>query len=156
MKKLERIVSFMPAFDKRNPDPSKNYGIGAVRCIMALKGSKGAITFTFSTGIYLDSTMQEYAKDGRLTPEISYGNRYFILNSPMGYDVGYHSGRKHFNGQGISQRKCEWRNGKPCYCDGSALRADEWMKILIENGSDEIWRMMEEDYNVEFSPPSTP
>jgi len=36
--KLERIVDFSPAFDKRHKDPKKNYGIGAVLIRFVLKG----------------------------------------------------------------------------------------------------------------------
>lgn len=44
---------------------------------------------------------------------------------------------------------CEWL-GKPCYCDGSAMRAEEWFNILKAEGSDKIWDMMEKEYKLLF------
>lgn len=170
--KLEQIVVFTQAWDKRNTDPKKDYGIGAVRCRMLLKGKKGACHFIFSTGILLKETMDEYIKDGRAKYELNpFGGHYF-LNKPMGHDVGYHSPKPVFEGQEIHWptkiRKtglgamdvvfdkigdkppiCE-HIGVPCYCDGSALRADEFLKILTEKGSDEIWKLLEKDYKEIF------
>jgi hypothetical protein len=144
--KLERIVRFFPAFDKRNPDPSKNCGIGAVRCIMVLKGNDRAVHFVFSTGMYLPETMQEYAKDGRLTPtKSSFSERYYIMNSPMGYDVGYHDIKRHFKGQHVSKDNCDWI-GRPCYGDGSALQSDRFMDMLLRQGDEAIWTALEEEY----------
>lgn len=174
MKKLplERITLFRPAFDKRNLDPKKNYGIGSVVCVMILKGKKGAVHFTFSTGILLPKTIDEYIKDGKAHYE-SHSFGHYFLNKPMGYDVGYHARRPQYKGQEIYWPKkmrytkgtfpfnvkfdkigkkppvCEWL-GKPCYSDGSTLRAEEFMTILTEQGSDPIWKMLEEDYKERF------
>jgi hypothetical protein len=41
---------------------------------------------------------------------------------------------------------CDWI-GVPCYSDGSAMEAERWMDILIEKGSDEIWKMLEKNYH---------
>jgi hypothetical protein len=49
LSKFERIVQFLPAFDKRHPDPSKNYGIHGVELRMVLKGPKGAVQFVLFT-----------------------------------------------------------------------------------------------------------
>ena len=148
--KLEKITKFIPAFDKRSDDPKKDYGIGCVNCFMVLKGKKGAVHFMFMTGMFLPETMLEYIKDKRgLAKLTSYGKGYFSLNDPMGCDVGYHSSKKMFDNQTISQKKCEWIDG-PCYCDGSAMEGDRWMDILLRNGSDKIWEMLEEDYYDRF------
>ena len=146
-KQLEKIVTFTPAFDKRNSDPKKNYGIGSVRCNMVLKGKKGAVHFVFSTGIYLPETIREYKQDGRDLFHFSDGRPSYY----MGFDVGYHSPTKRFKEQGISQKECEWLDGKPCYCDGSGLRAEKFMDILIRKGSDAIWKELEKDYKELFN-----
>lgn len=134
-KEYEKIVIFRPAFDKRTDNPSTNYGIGGVRCIMVLKGKDAAVHFSFGTGMYLKKTISDWLFQfpKKETPDY------------MGYDVGYHDIKPHFEGQGISQEHCEWLDGRPCYCDGSALRAEEFMDVLVEKGSDEIWKMLEED-----------
>lgn len=168
---MERITKFLPAYDKRNPDPKKDYGISHVRCIMVLRGKEGAVHFSFSTGMLLPKTIEEYIKDGRAKYELtSYGH--YFLNKPMGYDVGYHARTPQFEGQTVvwptKMRKtgtgpldvafdkiddkppvCEWL-GVPCYCDGSALRAEKFMDVLIEEGSDAVWEMLEADYKDQF------
>ncbi len=148
--KFEKITVINPAFDKRNPDPNKNYGIHSVQIFMVLKGKKGATYFTFSTGMLLPETITEYIKDGRAKYELTDYGHYF-LNKPMGYDVGYHSPTPQFENQGITKEKCEWLDNKPCYCDGSASRADEWLDILLRKGSEEIWKMLETEYQERFN-----
>ena len=137
--KLEKIVVFTPAYDKRHSDPSKNYGIGSVRCLMVLKGKKGAVHFSFGTGMYFPETHREWLVKFPDHDPVRY----------MGHDVGYHSPTRRYKDQLKSQEKCDWIN-KPCYCDGSALRADEWMNILVRKGSKKIWEMLEEDYKDRF------
>lgn len=144
---MEKITKFAPAFDKRNPDPTKNYGIGAMRCFMVLKGDKGAVHFIFSTGIYQDhvrkETLQKYAGDVEMLD---------TLTAPMGYDVGYHSYEptSDYEKENGPRDGCDWLDGKPCYGDGSAMRGDQWMNIFIEEGSDKIWEMLEEYYKEMF------
>lgn len=177
--KLERIFEFFPAYDKRNPNPEKDFGIGHVRGMMVLKGKKGAVHFSFSTGILLESTMREYIKTGRAKYEMLSTDNEFYLNKPMGYDVGYHSRKPLHKGQEInwptkmvkpkgfdpknieSFSKVKFRKigkkppvckylGAPCYCDGSALRAESFMTAFIEKGSEEVWKMLEEEYRINF------
>ncbi len=168
--KLERIVKFAPAWDKRSPNPKKNYGINTMQCFMLVKGKKGVTHFVFSTGILLPKTIEEYIKNGKAKYELhDWG--YYFLNKPMGFDVGYHARKKQYKGQelrhptrmvktkgnkpfnykfpkiGKKPPVCEWI-GKPCYCDGSALRAETFMDILTEKGDEPIWKMLEEDYKL--------
>lgn len=167
---MEKITIFSPAFDKRSDDPKKNYGIGSVKCSMVLKGPEGAVHFMFGTGMFLPETMQEYAKNGQLTP-VKFGikGEYFMLQRPMGYDVGYHSPTPRFDSHEVTwptkMRKtgpevydmafdkigdkapvCDWI-GVPCYSDGSAMRAETFMDVLLREGSDKIWSMLEDEYN---------
>jgi hypothetical protein len=46
--------------------------------------------------------------------------------------------------------------GVPCYCDGSAMRAEEWFNILVSQGSDKIWEMMEAEYHDLFDEKDAP
>lgn len=141
--KYEKIVKFTPAFDKRTNDPHTNYGIGSVNCFMVLKGKNKAAHFIFSTGIFKTKTMQDYTDDGLAKYENSpYGVHY--LNKPYGMDVGYHSIKKNYKGQAPRDEKCQWLDNKNCYCDGSALLADEYLQVFINEGSDKIWEMLEE------------
>ena len=138
--KFERITFFKPAFDKRDPDPHKDYGIGCVRCIMVLKGKKGATSFIFGTGMYLEDTHRLWL------------SKFPREDKPyMGYDIGYHSLTRQYKGQSVCKEKCDWI-GKRCYSDGSSLRADEIMEVLVTKGSEAVWKILEEDYNSLFKP----
>ena len=139
--KLERITKFTPAFDKRDTVPEKNYGIGSVRVSMVLVGEKGAVHFSFGTGMFLPETHRQWLNK----PE-------FAHHDPvnyMGYDVGYHSPKPLYSSSTISQQKCDWIK-KPCYCDGSTMKAEIFMDVLVRKGSDKIWEMLEEDYKENF------
>lgn len=125
-------------------DPKKNYGVGSVTALMALVGEKGANTFSFSTGIYLPETLDWWANTGRS----SFGMISRSLMG-MGYDVGYHSPKPLYEDQ-HKRDNCDFLDGKPCYGDGSALQAKKWFEILITKGSDEIWKMLEEEYKETF------
>lgn len=132
---FKKITLFNPAFDKRNPEPAKNYGIGCVKCYMVLKGKKGAVHFIFGTGMYLPETHREWLSKFSDHDPVRY----------MGYDVGYHSLKPTYKGE-VGRDKCEWLGGKKCYGDGSALRAEKWMGIFVREGGEKIWQMLEEEY----------
>lgn len=134
---LQRIVKFSKAFDKRNPEPSKNYGVGGVNCWMILKGEKGAVQFAFTTGIYLPHVLDEWEAKG-------------YANKPMGMDVGYHSPTPMYEGQ-TQMDNCDLSPEGKCYYDGSGLRGEDWFKIFMEEGDEAIWKLLEEDYKERFS-----
>lgn len=185
---LERITKFIPAFDKRDDDPNKYYGIGAMEVLMLVKGKKGAVQFRFSTGIYTPEVTQELAENGELNwKELSPGH-WFAIGKPMGYDVGYHSLEPQYEGQEVmwptkmrkadpdmpepgpnatqEERLAYIQNvvfdkigeaapncdilGAPCYYDGSTMRAEEWLTILIREGVGKIWEMLEAEYKELF------
>ena len=144
--KFEKIVKFSPAFDKRDPLPHKNYGIGAVKCYMVLKGENGAVHFVFSTGIFLPEIVEEYYKDKRDLFHYEYDGK-GSQSYYMGFDVGYHSLKPLDKYQKEREgRPCDWLDDRLCWGDGSALRAEEWMDVLVRQGSDKIWEMLEEEY----------
>ena len=132
---MEKITKFSKPFDKRHTDPSKNYGIGSAVCWMILKGDKGAVQFSFSTGIYPPNVLAEWKAKG-------------YVSEPMGYDVGYHSPTPIYDGQDL-MGKCDLLDGD-CYYDGSSLRAEEWFKIFMEDGYERIWEMLEDYYKELF------
>ncbi|MDP2672074.1 MAG: hypothetical protein Q8O68_01010 [Candidatus Daviesbacteria bacterium] len=120
---MERIVKFSEAYDKRNVDPSKNYGVGGVNCWMILKGGKGAVQFAFSTGIYLPHVLAEWNKKDYYPPL-------------YGIDVGYHSPEPIYEGQ-PEMGGCDLL--PKCYYDGSSLLAEEWFRIFTEQGGEAVW-----------------
>lgn len=140
---MEKIVKFLPAYHKIDLDPKKNFGVGGVRCFMLLKGKKGCVHFVFNTGMHLPETYKYWRANGL-------HNRVNEFPDHMGLDVGYHSLKPHYEGQTLSRNECPWLDGRPCYGDGSALRSNEYMDILLREGSDKIWEMLEEEYKSVF------
>jgi hypothetical protein len=129
---MEQIIQFSPAFDKRNPDPSKNYGVGALMCKFVLKGEIGAVQFVFGTGIYLPHVVEEWKCKN-------------YQAEPMAYDVDYHSPKPLYEDQ-CDMGECEYLDGKTCYYDGSSLMANEYLQVLVSEGDKAVWSKMEGFY----------
>lgn len=137
MSELRREVSMSPAFDRRDSDPSKNYGIRCVDLRMYLIGDKGAVQFVCFTDWHLPEVAEElHAK----FPSHRRG--------PMGADLGYHSKTPLYEDQS-SRDDCNLLGCK-CYYDGSGLAADRIMEVLLREGSDGVWRELETYYRETF------
>lgn len=134
MTKFTKKVIFEPAFDKRDPDPKKDYGIGSVRLIFILKGEKGAVQFALLTGWYL--------------PHIQ-ANR-IAYNKPLGC-IDCHSYVKRFDYQILHEDCCVLTDAKGCYCDGSSVAGFDFYAILLEDGSKGVWRELKSYYYSVFS-----
>jgi hypothetical protein len=132
--KLEREIHFYPAYDKR--DSGSNYGIGGVSIKFLLKGSKGTIQFYFTTNWYLKS----------VEDSIRYSR---VIDYPMAFDIGYHAYKPQWKEQEVcfKDKKCEYLNDSLCYYDGSSLNAVPILEILIKEGHEAVWKIMEERYN---------
>ena len=138
--KFERIVEFSPAYDQRNPNPNKDYGIGSMTIRFVLKGPKGAIQFVLTTDWHLphiQKTMPNLKSTGMS------GLR------PWATDIGYHSKHPMYDGDSPIQRDCPYTDGI-CYYDGSGLRADKMIPDFLANGSDWLWKELENDYQMRF------
>jgi hypothetical protein len=48
-----RLIKFLPAWDKTDPDPKRNYGISDVTVIFVLSKDKKAIEFSFASNWHL-------------------------------------------------------------------------------------------------------
>ncbi len=128
---LQRIIKFKPAFDKRDSEPSKNYGIHNMEMFMVLKGPLGAISFTVYTGWYLEHLD---IKDFK----------------PQGGCICYHSPHAQYEDQSISEAKCEFLDNKPCYCDCSYIAADYLFHKFVAEGEDTVWIELQNRYEITF------
>lgn len=135
---FERLVEFTPAFDGRDPDPSKNYGVHGVEMRMVLKGARGAMQFVVFTNWHLPAVEQDFGEKAL----------YSKLYLPMGADVGYHSPSPLYAGQG-QMAECPYLGG-PCYYDGSGLAAEEMLEVLIAEGGEAVWKRLEDRYREVF------
>ena len=128
VKYREKIVVFKPAYRRR-----RKFQVGAVECIMVLKIKNKAISFKFSTGMYL---RQVYRELMTLLPG----------HCPVNYTglgVSYYDIKPHFKGQKIIE-ECEWLDGRPCYSDRLPLsKEDKFMDILVKKGSEAVWKELE-------------
>jgi len=153
--KLKRQLMISPAFDKRNDNPQKDFGICGCRIFFAVVGKKGAVTVNFSTNWYLESTVNEYKNRGINRNLLGGGKEQH--KTKIDLEVGkpissgswdYHCKRRRYKGQ-MPFKNCEFIGGD-CYGDGSCLRADVYLRLLIERGSDAVFTKLEIDYYTEF------
>lgn len=162
--KFVRITELTPAYDGRpasqgglyewrtpnmlldDGTQSTDYGVGSVQLRMVLKGPKGAVQFVVGTDWYPPHVQEEFAT--------TYDKRsYFsplLDRKPRGMDVGYHSPRPMYEGHLVLTDECKYLDGRPCYYDGSTLRAEEWVEILLKEGSEGIWVALEKEYQRVF------
>lgn len=138
MNEFERIVTMSPAFDRRDPNPSKNYGIHGVELRMVLKGPKGATQFVLYTNWMLPHVERETWAKGHDTETLR------ILTRPTAADLDYHWHRPHYSGH--DARKCDLLPAGECYYDGSSLNAERVFDVLRSEGSDGVWRELESLY----------
>ena len=144
---FRRTVEIAPAYDKRNSDPSKNYGIHGCDMRFLLGGEKGVVQFVLFTNWHLPNVTKEFVHKP-VKDSIDLECRFL----PMPADLGFHSPTPMYEGQNICQDKCDYLDGKPCYYDGSGLNAIGIYNVLLEKGSDGIWKELEEYYYKVFEP----
>jgi len=137
---FEKVVIFEPAYDKRNPDPSKNYGIHGVNMRFVLKGELGSIHFCVFTNWHLPEVTEEY----KYKP--TWGNDWW---KPTPADISYHS-KTRLNEWDHEHENCTWLDGETCYTDGSSLYAEKPFEALIREGSEGLWKFLENYYNETF------
>jgi len=136
MSKLERIVEFHAAYDKR-----PKYGIHGVELLMALKGDAGAVQFLLFTNWHLPHV----EKDLDSRPDYKYSR---LLCHPQPADLGYHSKVPRYEDQ-TKMEHCQFVEGG-CYYDGSGLNAERIYQVLLSEGSDGVWRELEAYYKETF------
>lgn len=176
---FQEIVDFYPAYDKRDPDPKKNYGIHGVELRMVLKGPLGAVQFV----LYTNWQLPHVTKENRERIKIGILTDTFMadLLEPMPADLGCHSPKPLYEGQlpmgaerfdwdkketlhgetgdiEIPTRvktdtftPCEYLDGGPCYYDGSTLNAERIFNVLIAEGSAGVWRELRKYYEEIFT-----
>jgi len=135
-----RMLRMTPPFDKRNLEPSKNYGIHGMEIRFELMKNNRAVQFLVFSNIYSPHLYKEWDSDSNCSV------KYHLATSfkPLGADVGYHSPIKIYKSQ--SANKCHLLKGGKCYYDGSSLKAEKWVDIWLKEGNDKIWLMLEEEW----------
>jgi hypothetical protein len=145
MSDLTREIKFLRAFDKRDPDPNKNYGIHGVDMTWYVKGVEGAVQFKVFTNWHMPKVRDEWIDRDRAgdPPPL-------CVVMPMAADLGYHSPVAQYEGQEPVSDSCELLGGT-CYYDGSGLNAQPVFDILITEGEEACWKALEKYYYETFS-----
>lgn len=143
--KFEKIVKFSPPFDKRHKNPSKNYGIGALKIWFILKKGEKAVQVLLATNSYPASVIREYQ-----TKHPDMMLREGDYEGWTCYDVGYHSNTPTYKEQ--TSGSCDLLKKGECYYDGSSLRGKD--NKIAENfflhGEDWVWNYLEKYWNSMF------
>lgn len=142
MSTLRREVRFYPAYDKRDPDPSKNYGIHGVTLAFYVHGEEGAVQFVIYTNWMTPEVQRE--TDAR-NPDPRFP---WLMHAPMPADLGYHARKPRYEDQ-HGRSDCDLLGGE-CYYDGSTLNAEPIMDVLRQEGDVGVWRELEAYYNRTF------
>jgi len=132
---FERKVTFIPSFEKLDPNPSKNYGIGSVRLLFTLKGPLGATQWMIGTDWFCASAREHLRKFPSREPKLK----------PEGWDLGFHGRKPVYDGQTVTHDHCDLTEGA-CYCDGSGLNADLLIEGFLTGGEGYVWRALEAYY----------
>ena len=145
---MERIISFRPAYDKRDPNPRKNYGIHGVDLTFVLKGAAGAVQFVIYTNWHLPHVTRELIYKACVSNDVA--NYIESTFTPMPTDLGYHSPYPMYKDQTTVTNSCKYLDGKPCYYDGSGLAAEDIYKRLVAEGDAAVWEELEAYYKQTF------
>lgn len=145
----QRRIEWRPAFDRRHPDPAKNYGIHGVEMRWLVVGPEGAIQFLVFTGWQLPHVVKEFEQKpcSRMFGTCSCG----AWSKPMAADLGYHSRVPRYEGQSAIDENCEYIGG-PCFYDGSSLNAEQPFELLLSNGEAAVWQFLEGYYADTLAP----
>lgn len=145
--RFRKIVEWTPAFDRRDPTPSKNYGIHGMELRFVLKGPEGAVQFLISTNWQLPHVAEEQKRAPAVAPWPH------LVCGPTPADIGYHSSRPIWEYQvkdGPAFDECPWLDGQPCYYEGSGLHARDVFAIFTEHGEQAMWDYLRAYYEDTF------
>lgn len=132
-----REIIILPAFDKRNPIPKKNYGWGGCDMIFVLRKKNKAATFRLLTNWHWDDCYYKVMEE--LSAKYPTSRP---MTKPLPASIDYHSIKPHYKGQKPYGR-CDFLGRKICYTDGSCLNATQFYDILVREGLDALWKAME-------------
>ena len=141
--KLKKEIIFKSAWDKRHPEPDKNYGIHGVEIVWTLKGEKGGVSWAIYTNWLLDSTMKDKTWAG-----FKYCNFHEDgkpMTHSMGTEIAYHAKKPQYDGQTNSEG-CILVKGGKCYIDCGFMAGDELFTTLKEKGGNAVWQELEKWY----------
>jgi hypothetical protein len=137
----------MPAFDRRSDDPRKDFGIHCAEMRMKLHGNRGVVEFILFTNWQLPHITEKF--ENKIIEEAKRGSfdeaktMFRCFFRPNGAELVYHSPVPLYEGQ--MKISCDYFHGG-CYFGGSCLAAEPLLDLLVAEGSDAVWKKIEEYY----------
>lgn len=125
--KFIREIKILPAWDKRSSEPGKNYGIHSAEILFKLRcpAENSCLVFIVYSGWNL--------------PHLE-----GVGHKGMGAEVSLH--KLALNDAPQDYLSCDFVGG-PCKVHGSSgLVGDDCFKLLVVEGSDALWKKLEEIY----------
>jgi hypothetical protein len=144
---FRREVRVTPSWDRRDPEPSKNYGIHGCDMYFLLTANGAGVEFQVGTSWLLPHLREEGHRSTQRgdTSDIALKVKY----DPRGWNLSYHSPVPQYEGQAPSEQDCEVTGGI-CYSDGLYRVGDELLETLIAEGSEALWVELENWYREWF------
>jgi hypothetical protein len=125
--KTKKEITFNAAYDKRDPDPKKSYGIHGVTVRFVYGDEKGYVQFVLYTNWQLEHVREE-AKSNPDSIVLIERYPFEYWQEPLPADLGYHSPTPRYDEQ-TKMDSCDLLpNG--CYYDGSGLNAKRIFESL--------------------------
>lgn len=138
----QRIVRFLPAFDKRSPDPSKNYGVGGVGIYFVLKGAQGAVVLELLTPWMLPQVEKWHEALAEARPSLLRA----YSNATAG-NLQFHSPVELPDSR-QSTGACNWLGMDHCWVvAGSFLAGDQAYLRLKTEGDEGLWAELQAFYD---------
>jgi hypothetical protein len=156
---VNRRIVFLPAFDKTDPDPKKNYGVGCLELRFLVEGNRGVVEFQLLTSWYQEHVMKR--RLDALKHDVWIGKEDFLLRhflDPFPADICYFSQNR------LSEDDAYWEKGvyyalegKPCYYGYKYTDEEEnrpakevAYQKLVEEGDESLWKYLEDYYEEVF------
>lgn len=148
----KKSISIDGGWDKRDPDPKKDYGIHGCQLRFLLEGKEGFVSFVLYTD-WMPLAVQKERMGKDVASTTLYPSVCQVVTGvqPTGADIGYHSPKPLRPWQKPSDMgKCDLVAGGKCYYDGSGLAAEVVRDAMLVDGDKGIWREMQKYYRAQF------
>ncbi len=153
---MEQKILFLPAWDKRDPDPSKNLGINSLSILFQLIGKDGIIEFELDTNWYPEHVMAERLEI--IKRKIEENEEAWLIRGffePDPVDLCYYSLSRISKDDVYFETGCRHVfDGLPCYFGyrliGNELPWEAAYQKLIEKGNEALWEYLENYYHEIF------
>lgn len=160
---MNRKLVFQPAFDRTDPDPKKNYGVGCLELLFMVFGDKGAVQLQLLTQWYLPNVMNRRLES--LKRDIRMGKEDFLIKSflePNPIDLCYFSPERRNEDETFFDTGVPYfMDGAPCYYgykyydENNKVAKEVAFRKLVDEGDEALWKYLE-DYYVEVFGNGTP